>query len=84
MRCYASVVLAIARHVCLYFVSVTCTSSIKTAEQIQVILAWEFPFAYPTLCYEESLVPAVIKGLSPKTLSQTLDLENFTTAHQLL
>ena len=33
--------------------SVTNRSSIETAERIEMVLGWELPSAYPTLCYEE-------------------------------
>ena len=38
-------------YVCLSVsVSVTSRSSIETAERIELVLAWELPSAYPTLC----------------------------------
>jgi len=47
-------------------------------------LAWELPLTYPTLYYKEIRVSPKNKGtLIPSgTLLQTLDLENFSTAHR--
>jgi len=40
-----------------------------------------FPSTYATLCFKEIKVPPKIRVLPSGTLSQTLDFENFATAH---
>jgi len=43
-------------------------------------LAWRLPSTSPALHCKEILISAKIRVLPSGTLSQTLDLENFTTA----
>jgi len=46
-------------------------------------LAWTLPCTYLTVYYKEILVSQKIRALSSGTLSQNLDLENFSSAYQL-
>jgi len=59
---YAIAVLAVALSlsICVAYVSVSNWSSMKTAERIELVLAWELPSTYPTPRFKEILV-------SPKT-----------------
>jgi len=57
-------------------VSVTSRCSIETVERIVLVLAWELPSTYHTLCFQETQV------LPSGTLFLTQDLENFATAYR--
>ena len=77
-RCYE--VPAMALFVC-QCVSVTSRCSIETSGRIQLVLAWRFSLTYPTLYYSGIQVFTKITVLPCKTLSQTLELQNFVRHH---
>jgi len=55
---------------------------IETTGRIKLLLVWMLPSTYLTLCYKETWVSPKITVLPSWTLSQTMYLENFTTASQ--
>jgi len=61
-------------------VSVTRQYCIEMAAWIELIFACRFPSICATMYFKEIRVPLKIRVLPSGTLSQTLDLENFTTA----
>ena len=69
-------VLAMAPCLC---VSQVCVL-LKRLNKSGCYLVWELPSTYPILCYKEIQVPSKIRVLV--TFLQTLDLENFATAHR--
>jgi len=69
--------MSICPSVCL---SVTSRHCIETSGQIELVLKCRLPPNYPRLCYKEIWVPPNTRALPSGTLSQTLDLENFSTA----
>jgi len=62
--------------------SVTSRCSVETAEQIELVLACEFPSTRPTLCSKEIHVTSKVRVLPCGILLQTLYLENFATAYR--
>ena len=68
--------LAMALCMCLS-VSVTSRCSVETGERIELVLAWELPSTYPTLCYKEIQISSKIRVLPSRTFLQSLDFENF-------
>ena len=68
-------VLAMAMYPCLS----VCLSQVgvETDKRIGLVLAWELPSTYPTLCYKEIQVSSKIRVLP----SGTLDLEKFFQHH---
>ena len=68
MWCYASMVLA-----------GTSPCSVEMAGGIELVFC-----TYPTLCFKEIQEPPKIRVLLSGTLSQTLDVENFSMARQSL
>jgi len=59
-------------------------STVKTAELFELVLVWELPLTCAILCFKENQVPTKIRVLPSGTLSQTLDLENFTMASHIV
>ena len=59
--------------------SVTSRYCVETTGRIEPVLARRIPFTYLTLCFKKILVSPKIRVLPSETLSQTLDLENFST-----
>jgi len=53
--------------------SVTSRSTVEMHERVNLVLAWEFSSTYPTVCYNEILIPPKIRVLPSGTFSQTLD-----------
>ena len=58
-------------------VSVTSQCSIKTAERIGLVLAWELPSTYPILCYKEIQVPSKMRLFPSWTLLPYSGLRKF-------
>jgi len=64
--------------------TVTSRNSIETDDRIELVLAWELPSTYPTMCCKKIRVSPKIRVFPSGTLSKTTDWENFATAYRSL